>query len=184
MKRVLFVVAGAVVVLGGVAFFLSHQAPTQTTQNPAPSAPQAATSTLANPAAVFCTQHGGTTSSTTTPDGAVGLCSFSSGASCDEWALFRGECDVDGVSTSGAFTDGSTTIRMVYRTEGSFLRAAALGFDHLDMTVATSGSGARYLSTDGAVEFWEHQGTATIHKGGALLFEGDLIDQTAPAAGD
>lgn len=185
MKRLVFMLVCGVALLGATVFTLSYKSPAASTPTPVAGATHATPTTLANPASVFCTSHGGTASSTAAIDGGQqGICSFPSGASCDEWALFRGECDVEGVSTSGAFSDGSTTIRMVYRTEGSFLTAASLGLDHLDMTVATSASGARYLSADGTVEFWEHQGSATIRKNDALLFDGTVIDQTTPAAGD
>jgi len=49
--------------------------------------------TIANPASVYCEQHGGTLSIVTAADGSQsGLCVFPNGSQCDEWAYYRGEC--------------------------------------------------------------------------------------------
>ena len=60
----------------------------------APRRPTAATPAgLANPASVYCTQHGGSLQIITAPDGSQsGQCNFPDASSCDEWAYFRGEC--------------------------------------------------------------------------------------------
>jgi putative hemolysin len=55
-------------------------------------APQTAPG-MANPAAVFCEEHGGQVEIITAADGSQsGLCRFPDGSTCDEWAYFRGEC--------------------------------------------------------------------------------------------
>ncbi len=65
--------------------------------SPAPitTTPVAASTTLpgmANPASVNCGNVGGTTQIMTNPDGSqYGMCTFTNGTSCEEWALFRGE---------------------------------------------------------------------------------------------
>ncbi len=56
----------------------------------------AAQTQIANPASVYCEQAGGTHSIKTDADGnQAGICNFSDGQQCDEWALFRGECVPD-----------------------------------------------------------------------------------------
>ncbi len=46
-----------------------------------------------NPASVFCEEHGGASEIRTGADGGqVGICIFTDGSECDEWAYFRGEC--------------------------------------------------------------------------------------------
>jgi len=48
---------------------------------------------MANPAAVYCEEQGGTVEVITAADGSQSaLCKFSDGSQCDEWAFFRGEC--------------------------------------------------------------------------------------------
>ncbi len=48
---------------------------------------------LANPAAVYCEEQGGTVEIRTADDGSqIGYCIFGDGSECDEWAYFRGEC--------------------------------------------------------------------------------------------
>ena len=57
---------------------------------------------LANPASVNCTAKGGTLSIQTLDNGGqYGLCSFSDNQACEEWALYRGECPIGGVKTTG-----------------------------------------------------------------------------------
>ncbi|MFZ0005469.1 MAG: DUF333 domain-containing protein [Methanoregula sp.] len=54
---------------------------------------------MANPASVHCGNIGGTTLIMTNPDGSqYGMCTFSNGTSCEEWALFRGEGCQPGLS--------------------------------------------------------------------------------------
>ena len=48
---------------------------------------------MPNPASVFCEAEGGTVDIRTGDDGGqVGICVFTDGGECDEWAFFRGEC--------------------------------------------------------------------------------------------
>jgi len=48
---------------------------------------------LPNPAAVFCAEQGGTSEIVTAADGSQsGVCHFTDGSVCDEWAFFRGDC--------------------------------------------------------------------------------------------
>lgn len=60
------------------------------------------TTTLANPASVNCTKVGGTLFIKKLPSGAeYGLCDFGDNMQCEEWALFRGNCPVGGIKTTG-----------------------------------------------------------------------------------
>jgi putative hemolysin len=56
---------------------------------------------LANPASVNCKDKGGTTQIMNGPNGQYGLCQFADNQACEEWALYRGECPVGGVKTTG-----------------------------------------------------------------------------------
>jgi len=47
---------------------------------------------LANPASVKCIQDGGNLTILRDDMGEYGVCTFSNGAKCEEWAYFRGEC--------------------------------------------------------------------------------------------
>ena len=56
-------------------------------------APVATSAGIANPASNYCTEKGGTSEIRTAQDGTqYGVCRFSNGSECDEWAFFRGEC--------------------------------------------------------------------------------------------
>jgi len=64
--------------------------PTQVTTSAVPT--QVSTG-LANPASVYCGQVGGKTEIKKDATGAeYGICTFPNGSSCEEWALYRGEC--------------------------------------------------------------------------------------------
>ena len=49
-------------------------------------------SQLANPAAVYCEEQGGTLDMRTFTDGVKGFCLFDDGSECDEWDFYRGDC--------------------------------------------------------------------------------------------
>ncbi len=72
----------AVLVLAAACTFGQDALPTST--------PQA---NLPNPASVYCEQNGGKLElRQDTSGGVAGVCVFSDGSECDEWAYFRGEC--------------------------------------------------------------------------------------------
>ena len=51
---------------------------------------------MPNPASVYCKQQGNTLEIRTAADGSQnGICVFPNGSTCDEWAYFRGECDLE-----------------------------------------------------------------------------------------
>ncbi|MBN2006057.1 MAG: DUF333 domain-containing protein [Anaerolineae bacterium] len=47
---------------------------------------------MANPASVHCQQQGGRVQIRSTDAGEIGMCVFSDGQECEEWAFYRGEC--------------------------------------------------------------------------------------------
>jgi putative hemolysin len=47
---------------------------------------------LANPASVYCEEQSHTLEMRTDDNGTYGVCVFSDGSECEEWAYFRGEC--------------------------------------------------------------------------------------------
>lgn len=58
--------------------------------------------TIANPASVYCQNSGGRLVMETRGDGGqYGLCYFDDNRACEEWAMYRGECPVGGRKTTG-----------------------------------------------------------------------------------
>ncbi len=48
---------------------------------------------IANPASVYCQEHGGKLDIRTDASGGqVGICVFPDSSECEEWAYFRGQC--------------------------------------------------------------------------------------------
>ena len=130
IKRGIIVDVGMIVIIGIIGYiylnYFQHKpssAPTAitTTQSkftPTPSplhptleatpASNAGTTTIptqtsmANPASVNCTKVGGTLLIQKRGDGGeYGLCEFGDNMACEEWALFRGQCPVGGIKTTG-----------------------------------------------------------------------------------
>ena len=66
---------------------------------------------MPNPASVYCTQNGNKLEIRTAADGSQnGICIFSDGSSCDEWAYYRGECGpAEQKSPTPAMTVEATT---------------------------------------------------------------------------
>lgn len=62
--------------------------------------------TMANPASLYCEQHGNQLKIVTAVDGSQsGMCIFPDGSRCDEWAYYRGQC---GPRAQGQATPGPT----------------------------------------------------------------------------
>ena len=59
------------------------------------------TTQIANPASVNCKKLGGELVIQKKDNGEYGLCYFEDNKACEEWALFRSECPVGGVKTTG-----------------------------------------------------------------------------------
>ena len=108
----IFVILGACILAGLlIAGCTQPQAPAtvQNTIVPAQVSPSSetaipastATAGMANPASVNCGEINGTTEIKTAADGSqYGMCTFSNGTSCEEWALFRGEGCKAGISAT------------------------------------------------------------------------------------
>ncbi|MEW5803922.1 MAG: DUF333 domain-containing protein [bacterium] len=64
---------------------------------------------MANPASVYCIENGGISEIRTDENGGqYGVCIFSDGTECDEWAFFRGECQAYAMpQISPAYLKGS-----------------------------------------------------------------------------
>ncbi len=85
MIRKVFLALCLLGVLLGVIWYAASQ------NSPAPA------TGIANPASVNCEQKGGKLEMRTDSSGGVtGICKFSDGSECDEWAYFRGECKPGG----------------------------------------------------------------------------------------
>ncbi len=55
---------------------------------------------LANPASVYCEEHGGELEIREGDEGQFGVCKLSNGVECEEWAFYRGECGSENESIS------------------------------------------------------------------------------------
>lgn len=94
----IFVLLGACIIAGILIAGCTQPQATTAVQTTAPSAPAAeGAAGMANPASVNCGALGGKTEIKTAADGGqYGMCTFTNGTSCEEWALFRGEgCKAD-----------------------------------------------------------------------------------------
>ena len=72
-----------------------------------------ATSTIANPASVYCTSHGGKLDIQTTSAGQIGMCTFPNGSQCEEWSYLRGECSPNGTTGNVNSTNQNSTTNTV-----------------------------------------------------------------------
>ncbi len=129
---------------------------------------------IANPASVFCVENGGSLSMNTTAEGTTGTCTFPTGEQCEEWALFRGDCDIEGVSKQVTYSNGTRIVRVVYhiKKDVATITATDFGIETTTLTRSVSASGARYLSADARLEIWEHQNELTIARDSQQLFVG------------
>lgn len=115
---------------------------------------------------------------TSTDAGEMGSCAFPSGEQCEEWALFRGECDVEGVSKLATYSDGANIVRAIYRNKLNtvIVNAPHINMENVLVVSAVSASGARYETPDKRTEFWEHQGELTISIDGEKVFVGKITE--------
>lgn len=92
----------AVVMIALLALIASSCAPaaieTPASPSPAPSdTPASGGANMPNPASVYCEDQGYTLEIRTAEDGSQsGVCVFTPGDECDEWAYYRGECGPSG----------------------------------------------------------------------------------------
>ena len=76
---------------------------------------------MANPASVACVNAGGKLEIKKSADGGeYGMCTFTNGTSCEEWALFRGEGCKTGVEAAAttAATDGKKMVTLTEADKG------------------------------------------------------------------
>lgn len=81
--------------------------------SPPPTTTSTNSTTIANPASVYCVSHGGKLDIQTTSAGQTGMCTFPNGSQCEEWSYLRGECSPNGTTGSVNSTgnnQNSTTI--------------------------------------------------------------------------
>lgn len=134
---------------------------------------------LANPASELCIKAGGKLEILSNDKGQFGMCTFPSGEKCDEWALFRGECNINDVSITARYATSGQDISVIYRLYNDTIILNQTNLNnienHLELSSAVSASGSRYLSKDGKVEAWEHQGEITISLDGKEIFRGKEI---------
>ena len=70
---------------------------------------------LPNPASVYCEQQGYTLEIRTASDGSQsGVCIFTDGSECDEWAYFRGKCKPVAIGTPAESPDGDSQGWKIY----------------------------------------------------------------------
>jgi len=111
MKRkiVLFILFLIIIIIAVYVYLINIKKDTETTgtieSSITESNTQETTTKIANPASTNCIDKGGTLIIKTKPGGQYGVCFFEDGRACNEWALFRGECPVGGVKTTGYYTD-------------------------------------------------------------------------------
>ena len=168
-KTILAVLTLLIFILAGIFFFRFAK------QSQPKPAEENNVAQIANPASVLCVKNGGKLDIADEASGQEYLCSFPNGQKCEEWAFFRGECNVEGISNTGIYNDGKNEVKVIYRMQDdSILLAPSFGYDYLIIKQAMSGSGARYLSSDGKVEFWEHQGEGKLSVDGKAIFTGKV----------
>jgi putative hemolysin len=102
MNRIIkiLLVLGLIVVLGsllftvlGLSYLLPVRSSTQTTTQSEINSNLPSDFGLANPASTYCLEQGYSLEILEDEDGnQYGMCAFSDGSQCEEWAYFRGEC--------------------------------------------------------------------------------------------
>jgi putative hemolysin len=103
-KNSIFIILGLCIVAGIFIAGCTQQVPIVQTPTATPTSKITASPTsagMANPASVNCGKIGGTTEIKKNADGSeYGMCKFSNGTSCEEWALFRNEGCKAGVAVT------------------------------------------------------------------------------------
>lgn len=97
---VLILIVLVVIVVAGGVYINGKDNPDQIFQRP--KAEKTATTSLSNPASEYCIKVGGTLESQTRGDGGeYAVCNFEDNQSCEEWALYRRNCPIGGIKTTG-----------------------------------------------------------------------------------
>lgn len=91
-NKIVYLISAAVILIISVSAFIFYSNRKPSVQSPV-STSSSQSSTLANPASVYCREQGGESQIITAIDGSQsGNCIFPNGSVCDEWAFFRHEC--------------------------------------------------------------------------------------------
>lgn len=128
------------------------------TQPPAPTdTPQA---NLPNPASVYCVEQGFQSEIRTATDGSQsGVCIFSDGSECEEWAYYRGEC---GPTSQG---DADSSMDEIASDGCKIYRDETLGYSFhypADAQIITNDEPLKSISVEGALVNSEHWPQYTI----------------------
>jgi putative hemolysin len=87
------IIAGLVLVVGLLLLSVTGVLSVFPVRSNTSAATEPAQAGIANPASVHCEEQGYTVELRTDEQGGqYGVCIFSDGSECDEWAFFRGEC--------------------------------------------------------------------------------------------
>ncbi len=85
MSKIIFIAAVVIFLIGIAAWlFLSIYQETETGNQ--------FETEVANPASAYCESLGGTVEFVETEEGQIGMCSLPDGRVCEEWKLYRNEC--------------------------------------------------------------------------------------------
>lgn len=148
----LLVVVVVIVLASGASFLRQQSKPVvnDSVDNDQPS------TLVANPAAEFCINVGGNLVEVESNDGVSANCVFPSGEECEEWSLFRGECEVTGVQAPGEFMATETYSGM--STDGE-----KIVFVHQDYTRYTLQVGdAKSTGMLNTERGWQEDNDATV----------------------
>jgi putative hemolysin len=192
LHRVALLIALAVLLAGCVPIPPAPFAAEPTlTAAPAPAATQPAGSQIANPASVNCTQKGGQVVIVTDAQGAQsGMCVFSDGSQCDEWAFYRDECQPRGQAASGSsetqLQNGQYELPDIGRfqlKDGKFEQRTGEGATQITQAgfeEAASGDLNGDGQQDAVVDLWANTGgTGVFHYLVALLNKDGVLQQAA-----
>ncbi|MBM3247504.1 DUF333 domain-containing protein [Candidatus Pacearchaeota archaeon] len=83
-KRLLWIIGVLIVILAIIVISLRQEITKRDNSN----------TQIANPASVYCIENGGKLEIKENSEGQYGLCTLPSGLVCEEWAFFRGECNL------------------------------------------------------------------------------------------
>ena len=104
----------------------------------------ASNSALANPASVHCADNGGQLELRESEAGTEGICHFENGSQCEEWAYFKGTCNV-GMRWVYHCNQGLSFTINFYDKEQALLEFAD---QEVRLAQERSGSGMRYSGGD------------------------------------
>jgi len=133
-------------------------------QKPKPSATGIPPANVPNPASVYCVQNGNKHEIHTAANGSQsGVCVFSDGSTCDEWAYYKGECSpsMKSISDQAATVDPT----LANANGGSMAPGVSEPFTDWWGVIKSTPTGAQYD------DYFERQDL-----GGSIYFGIDSID--------